>query len=331
MKALYPASNILDNLTSTQRALKIARHFPCSLCNNTCSGLQPSLGIKPVLDESPFQGLFGLGDYGSDDDDEANGPLSYLEFCQCGHDVKYHGANEAELGSNEFTRRARVAIRLDELIQDEGDLLDFECTNEDIESLRKQMTLWQPTGASQVNSTSSPETRSQPSNALSPASSILSDPSPTSPRAAKRRRLSYSSSLSDADDNDDDDDEQPLASRVASSSTTRPVSGRRSGKSRKGGKKNSAMKKKAHTAPTSLAPPVGDEQAQMNKRINGINGHEPKIKVEDKLDEGQLNRLAAGVPVDAARETGVRSKSISGHICEISLAYSHQSRLRRPR
>jgi len=31
--------------------------------------------------------------------------------------VKYHGANEAELGSEEFTRRARVAIRLDELIQ----------------------------------------------------------------------------------------------------------------------------------------------------------------------------------------------------------------------
>lgn len=44
----------------------------------------------------------------------------------------------------------------------------------------------------------------------------------------------------------------------------------------------------------------------MNGRINGINGHEPKVKVEDKLDEGQLNRLAAGVPVDAARETGVR-------------------------
>lgn len=65
------------------------------------------------------------------------------------------------------------------------------------------------------------------------------------------------------------------------------------------------MKKKAHTAPTSLAPPVGDEQARMNRQVNGINGHEPKIKVEDKLDEGQLNRLAAGVPVDAARETGV--------------------------
>jgi len=116
MKALYPASNIFENLNQAQRALKIARHSPCSLCNNSCPGLQPSLGIKAVLDESPFQGLFGLDDYGSDDD-ESRGQLSYLEFCQCGHDVKYHGANEAELGNEEFTRRARVAIRLDEFIQ----------------------------------------------------------------------------------------------------------------------------------------------------------------------------------------------------------------------
>lgn len=116
MKALYPASNILDNLDHAHRALKIARHSPCSLCNS-CSGLQPSLGIKPVLDESSLQSLFGLDDYGSDDDDESQGQMSYLEFCQCGHDVKYHGANEAEIGNDEFTRRARVAIRLDELIQ----------------------------------------------------------------------------------------------------------------------------------------------------------------------------------------------------------------------
>ena len=170
--------------------------------------------------------------------------------------------------------------------------------------------------------TTSKDTRSQPSNVLSPASSILSDPSP---RAAKRRRLSFSS-LSDAEDNDDDDDEQPLASQVASS-TAHP---RRSGKGRKGGKKNAALKKKAHTAPASLAPPVGDEQIQMNKRINGINGRESKIKVEDRLDEGQLNRLAAGVPVGFTRETGVCTVSIlTSNNC--SCTHSQLSKLRRPR
>lgn len=82
------------------------------------------------------------------------------------------------------------------------------------------------------------------------------------------------------------------------------------------------MKKKAHIAPTSLAPPVGEEQALMNGKINGINGHEAKIKVEDKLDEGQLNRLAAGVPVDAMRENGVCVNSVSLHVPDVVLGAS---------
>ena len=35
-------------------------------------------------------------------------------------------------------------------------------------------------------------------------------------------------------------------------------------------------------------------------RPNGVNGHGAKVKVEDKMDEGQLSRLATGVTVDAA-------------------------------
>ncbi|KAI0743462.1 histone acetyltransferase GCN5 [Daedaleopsis nitida] len=33
---------------------------------------------------------------------------------------------------------------------------------------------------------------------------------------------------------------------------------------------------------------------------NGVNGHDAKVKVEDKMDEGQLSRLATGVTVDAS-------------------------------
>lgn len=66
------------------------------------------------------------------------------------------------------------------------------------------------------------------------------------------------------------------------------------------------MKSKAQTAPVSVAPPTGREQAEMNGmgagKTNGVNGygrgHEMKIKVEDKMDEGQLTRLATGVTVD---------------------------------
>lgn len=37
--------------------------------------------------------------------------------------------------------------------------------------------------------------------------------------------------------------------------------------------------------------------------VNGVNGHEVKVKVEDKMDEGQLTRLATGVTVDAGNGT----------------------------
>ncbi len=113
MKRAYPASNILDNLDSVQRSLKIARHFSCTSCDS-CKGLHPPLGIDVVLDDSSFDSIFGLDQYGSDDDE---GTPPYLEFCDCGHDVIFHGANEAELGKVEFIRRARVAIRTDELLQ----------------------------------------------------------------------------------------------------------------------------------------------------------------------------------------------------------------------
>ncbi|KZT10987.1 histone acetyltransferase GCN5 [Laetiporus sulphureus 93-53] len=58
------------------------------------------------------------------------------------------------------------------------------------------------------------------------------------------------------------------------------------------------MSMKARTAPTSIAPPTGDEQAEMNRHTGGVQDYEPKIKVEEKMDEGQLIRLATGVPVD---------------------------------
>ncbi|KAF8556086.1 Bromodomain-containing protein [Imleria badia] len=51
------------------------------------------------------------------------------------------------------------------------------------------------------------------------------------------------------------------------------------------------MKSKSQTAPTS----------SMQPDLNGMNGHIPdaKVKVEEKMDESQLTRLATGVTVDA--------------------------------
>ncbi|CAA7261715.1 unnamed protein product [Cyclocybe aegerita] len=275
MKVAYPHSHSLDELNPPLLSLKIARHSPCSICHN-CSGLHPPPKVDVVLDG--HNDSLDLGQYGSDDEFEE--VSSYLQICRCSHNVKEHNADEAVLGKLEFNRRARVAIRLDEILQDSGRLLDFDYTDEDISSLRKQMG--HPVSQVRVAVNSSPIQKPL-SLSESPDSSVLSDLPPV--QLAKKRRISLSS-LSDADENDDDDDDEedkPLAARITMPS--RPVTGKRTGKQAPGKKS-----KKAHH---DEAP-----KASSSGRKNGINGHDSRVKLEDKMDEGQLSRLAAGVPVD---------------------------------
>ena len=114
MKVAYPASHTYDKLSSSLLALKIARHSPCTLCDN-CPGLHPPQRVAVVLDEHSDSSLGNLEQYGSDDDEEE--VSSYLDTCACGHGVKAHNADEIVLGKDEFVRRGRVAIRLDEVLQ----------------------------------------------------------------------------------------------------------------------------------------------------------------------------------------------------------------------
>ncbi|KAI0312749.1 histone acetyltransferase GCN5 [Amylostereum chailletii] len=58
------------------------------------------------------------------------------------------------------------------------------------------------------------------------------------------------------------------------------------------------MKSKAHVAPISIPPPTGEVQAEMNGELPPVNGHGPPVKVEEQMDEDQLDRLATGVTVD---------------------------------
>jgi hypothetical protein len=145
MKVLYPASHEVANLNHSQLALKIARHSPCSACD-TCTGLHPSEDVEVVLVNGP-----GFGDDGT--------TIAYLDKCGCGHGASFHGASETEVGRDEFARRGRVAIRLDEFLQvkpfvfflvlfrpqpclqDAGKLLDFDYIDENIVGLRPQMQL----------------------------------------------------------------------------------------------------------------------------------------------------------------------------------------------
>lgn len=115
MSTLYPAGFDPKKLSKNAIALKIARHSRCSECE-FCAGLHPPSDTILVLDSSESNQESTLGDltqYGSDDEDK---DLRYLDACACGHDAKSHGADELRLGKDEYARRARVAIRLDEIL-----------------------------------------------------------------------------------------------------------------------------------------------------------------------------------------------------------------------
>lgn len=86
------------------------------------------------------------------------------------------------------------------------------------------------------------------------------------------------------EDDDDEDGNEPLASQIGPS--RQPLSGHRTKK---------GHKTQAGTAPLSIPPPTGLALAEMNGQFTH---EEPRIKLEDKMDEGQLNRLATGVTVD---------------------------------
>jgi histone acetyltransferase len=114
MRALYPASNTFDALSDDLIALKIARHTPCSLCID-CSGLHPPSDVQILRDDLPPENsLTDLVQYGSDEED--NG-FTYLRYCGCGHDPQLHGANEEELGKEEYIRRANIALRIDQHLE----------------------------------------------------------------------------------------------------------------------------------------------------------------------------------------------------------------------
>ena len=102
MKYLYPTSHDIPSLSESALALKIARHSPCSICTaEICNGLRP----PPVMELV------------ADSDDDYDRPDSYLSSCSCGHDASDHGADLSSISKDEFKRRGRVAVRIDELLQ----------------------------------------------------------------------------------------------------------------------------------------------------------------------------------------------------------------------
>ncbi|KAF8973092.1 hypothetical protein BDZ97DRAFT_1648754 [Flammula alnicola] len=84
---------------------------------------------------------------------------------------------------------------------------------------------------------------------------------------------------------------------------SRSVPGKRSGKQAPGKKSKKSHSVQSGKSGKADASSTGDRPVptapSTNGRVNGINGHEGRVKLEDRMDEGQLNRLTAGVPMDA--------------------------------
>ena len=143
---------------------------------------------------------------------------------------------------------------------------------------------------------------------------------PSSPR---QRPLSSGSSPTDEDiqplakrprlsEEDDEDEDQPLAvtARMNLPSSSRFDNGARPLPSRRGGKGYSAMST-AKTAPVSIPPPSGDILAEMNGEIDLHSASEVAVKMEEQMDESQLDRLATGVTVDTAVSSSSSSVGLS--------------------
>ncbi|RXW25074.1 hypothetical protein EST38_g818 [Candolleomyces aberdarensis] len=112
-----------------------------------------------------------------------------------------------------------------------------------------------------------------------------------------------SSSSSSSSDGEGD---KPLASRLAASTSgTAPgrVTGKRTSKLPGHGHSGKKAKKGHHTVAGIAPAHVTHGENGERTKTNGINGGKKvngttKVKMEDKMDEGQLSRLAAGVAVD---------------------------------
>lgn len=95
---LYP-SPALEGSTEV-KTLRIARHCKCSRSACDCSGLHPRPGqnveIVLEIEDAEFS--------------------EEVTICECGHSWSSHGALDA-LVDAEIERRAKVALRADELLE----------------------------------------------------------------------------------------------------------------------------------------------------------------------------------------------------------------------
>ncbi|UZJ56427.1 hypothetical protein CBS101457_005747 [Exobasidium rhododendri] len=211
----YPSGvKEVSQLDAAKQRLLIARHSACqgpSLATNgvngkdeelstpepecNCSGFRPPNGVKVKLISLRNSTNVDSSQFGWDP-------------CRCGHGLKSHGLLMDDR-EEETLRRAKVALRIDELLEDDNKLLDFDSISESTQSLQKQLTSLNASTSKVVSSrhgfdSLKRKTRSASGSArsssveLSPAPSREGSASLNSPRAKRRRMQPRSETASRA-------------------------------------------------------------------------------------------------------------------------------------
>lgn len=109
---LYPSAvEEANSISYNARCAKIARHSPCSASGCDCPGLHPPPGWQAMADDSEDVGIV-LDVVESSEELTEEG---HLKICSCGHALEDHGCDDSD--RDEFNRRARAAVRIDELLE----------------------------------------------------------------------------------------------------------------------------------------------------------------------------------------------------------------------
>jgi hypothetical protein len=107
---LYPSAvEDANHISYGAQCAKVARHSECSSCS--CQGLHPQAGWQAVADDSDdVNDVLAAAEM-----DERLNDEGFLTFCACGHGFEEHGCDTPD--SDEFGRRAALAVRIDALLE----------------------------------------------------------------------------------------------------------------------------------------------------------------------------------------------------------------------
>ncbi|KAJ1304322.1 hypothetical protein OPQ81_005482 [Rhizoctonia solani] len=282
---LYPPAT--GDFTFDARSIKIARHSNCSECE--CTGFHPPEGCAVVINNGSAEAQAALDEAEESTEVTEEG---YWRMCACGDGIEDHG-NGVDVGPEEIQRRARVAIRIDEILEDKGLLADFAApfSDPDVLSLRKQMVPFDETQSRNSEDISPPDSPEPPEKLRKVVDVAYSSDEDDVPLAATSRATRSSNAPIPRQDSSDSGFDIEMELHPDFEQETEP-SQPRFAQSTTGGK-SAAAQPGVHKTVAAMGPAALPVDAPVKP--------EPSRALETTnvpVDERQIARLATGAAVD---------------------------------